>query len=176
MTALELIKEEMKDAHELFNGTVGDITEDQLHKDPGGKAFPIGATYAHLVVSEDVIMHSMVIGKQPLYETNFKNNTGLSEPMPPMDENWSDANEKWGRSVQVDLKKLREYSKAVFEATEVYLNTLQDNDVDKEIDLGDWGKKTLANLLYTMIIGHTYSLAGELSALKGIQGAKGYPF
>jgi hypothetical protein len=54
MTALELLKEELKSAREVFAGTVGDVTSDMLHQDPGGKALPLGATYAHVVLSEDM--------------------------------------------------------------------------------------------------------------------------
>jgi hypothetical protein len=42
--------------------------------------------------------------------------------------------------------------------------------------MGSWGKQTVAYLLYAYIIAHTNNLAGELSALKGVRGAKGYPF
>jgi hypothetical protein len=175
-SALQLLKAQLKDAHELFLGTVADIDENHIHKTPGGKALPLGATYAHLVFSEDAILHAMMQGKTPLFESTWKGKTGTSTPMPPMDANWSEANEKWSKEVTINLAQLKEYEKAVFAATDEYVAALQDEDLEKEIDLGDWGKKTIAELLYSFIIGHTYSLAGEISALKGIQGAKGYPF
>ncbi len=175
-TALQLIKDQLKSVQEAFEGTVGDIQEDHLHKSPGGKAFPIGATYAHLVLSEDMIIHSMIQGKQPLYETTFKDKTGTDKPMPAWDENWSTANEEWSNSVKIDLAQLKEYAKAVFAATDEYVSGLTDEDLEKEIDLGSWGKKTVADMLSGFVIGHTYSLMGELAALKGIQGVKGYAF
>lgn len=176
LTALQLIKDIIKNSRETFESTAADVTEEQLHKDPGGKAFPLGATYAHLIFSEDVIVHSMLQGKPPLSETTFKEKTGTSAPMPPMDANWSVANETWSKSVKVDLKKLREYGKAVHAATDTFVSTLKDEDLEKEVDLGNMGKKTIVYLLTEYIAGHTFSLAGELSVLKGIQGAKGYPF
>lgn len=176
ITALQLLKDALQNAREAFGGTVADITEDQLHKDPGGKAFPIGATYAHLIFSEDVIVQGMIQGKPPLYETTFKDKTGASAPMPAMDAEWSENNQKWSKMVKINLPQLKEYEKAVFAATDEYLNSLTEEDLEKEIDLGSWGKKTIANMIYGFIIGHTNSLAGELSALKGIQGAKGYAF
>ena len=176
MTALQILKEALANARETLEGTMADVTQDQLHNSPGGKAFPLGATYAHLVFSEDVIVHGMLQGKAPLSETTFKGKTGANEPMPAMDENWSSNNEKWSNSVQIDLAQLREYAKAVYAATDSYVNSLNDADLDKEVDLGSWGKKTVANLLYAFIIGHANNLAGEISVLKGIQGAKGYPF
>lgn len=175
-TALQLLKDEITNARETFDGTMADVTVDMLHKDPGAKAFPLGATYAHLIFSEDAIVHGMLQGKAPLSETTFKDKTGASSPMPAMDENWAVENEKWSKSVKIDLEMMREYAKAVFAATDTYVETLKDEDLDKEVDLGSWGKKTIAYMLYAFVIGHTNSLAGELSVLKGIQGAKGYAF
>jgi len=176
ITALQLIKDELKNAREVFEGTVSDVMQEQLSIDPGGKALPLGATYAHLLFSEDAIVHGMLQGKAPLSATMWQGKTGASSPMPPMDDNWSETNNIWSKSVQIDLPQLREYAKAVYAATDTYVNSLKDEDLEKEIDLGSWGKKTVIFLLSEYIIGHTFSLAGEISVLKGIQGAKGYQF
>ncbi len=176
MTALQLLKDQLKSARENFEATVGDLTQDQLHQHPGGKALPVGAQYAHLICSEDVIMSGMLQGKPSLSETTFKDKTGLSEPMPPMDAQWSEANEKWANNVQINLDQLRQYSQAVYSATDEYINGLKDEDLDREVDLGDWGKQTVAQMLSGFIIAHTNSLTGEIAALKGLQGLKGYPF
>lgn len=176
LTALQLLKNQLKEARETFEGTVADITPEQLHQNPGGKALPLGSVYAHLLFSEDVIVHGMLQGKPTLHETTWKDKTGANMPMPPMDDKWSAAHEEWSRSVQIDLLKLREFAKAVYADTDVYVNSLTDADLEKEIDLGSWGKHTLASMLSGFVIAHMNSLTGEISALKGIQGAKGYPF
>jgi hypothetical protein len=176
VTALQLLKDQLKDARTTFEGTTADIKEEDLHKDPGGKAFSLAATYAHLAFSEDVIVHGMMQGKPSLADTTWKDKTGASSPMPPMDENWTAANEKWSKSVTVKLPQLRKYVQAVFKDTDDYINSLKDADLEKEIDLGSWGKKTLANMIAGFIIAHINSLSGEISALKGIHGSKGYPF
>lgn len=176
MTALALLKAQIKNARETFEGTAADILTDHVHKDPGGKAFPLGALYAHLIFSEDVIIQGMLQGKAPLSETSYKGKTGTSEPMPAMDAHWSENNEKWSKTVQVDLQELRAYAQAVYAATDAYVESITDTDLDTLIDLGDWGKKTVAELLYSFVIAHTNSLAGELSAIKGVHGVKGYQF
>jgi hypothetical protein len=175
-SALQLIKDELKSAHDLFTNTSADIKDEHVHKEPGGKAFPLGATYAHLVFSEDAIVQGMMQGKVPLYESEWKNRTGADTPMPAMDDKWSTANDEWSRKVKIDMAQMKEYTNAVFTATDNYVNSLKDEDLEKEIDLGSWGKKTIAHMLTGFIIGHTYSLAGEISALKGVHGAQGYPF
>ena len=139
-------------------------------------AFPLGATYAHLIFSEDAIVQGMIQGKPTLAQASWKNKTGASLPLPAMDENWETANRQWSNTVQIDLPKIREYAKAVFAATDAYVNSLKDEDLEKQIDLGSWGKKTVAEMLYSFLTAHTNQLAGELSALKGVHGSKGYPF
>lgn len=176
MTALQLLQYQLKSARNIFYGTIADVTPDMLHKDPGGKALPLGAIYAHLVFSEDAILQGMVLKKTPLSESSFKDKTGLDKPMPPMDENWSQANEEWSHSMRLDLEPFRKYAKAVFAQTDAYVDSLTDEDLDKEVDLGAWGKTTVATIVSDYIIAHILNLTGEISVLKGIQGAKGYPF
>lgn len=176
LTALQLLKVQLKDARDTFEGTASDLKEEDLHKSSGGMAFPLGATYAHLIFSEDAIVQGMLQGKPPLAQEFWKDKTGASLPFPQMDENWEVNNREWSNNVQIDLPKLREYAKAVYEATDAYINSLNDEDLEKEVDLGSWGKKTIAEILYSYIIAHTNQLAGELSALKGVHGSKGYQF
>ncbi len=175
-TALALIREELKGAHDMLESVVVDIKPEDLQKDPGGKAFPLGSMYAHLIFSEDAIVNGMVQKKTPLFAGEWAAKTGASSPMPAMDADWSVNNEKWSKTVQIDLPALQAYAQAVYAATESYVATLTDEDMEKEIDLGDWGKKKLGLLLAGMVIGHTYSLTGEISAIKGVHGSKGYPF
>ncbi len=176
LTALELLKEQLQSARELFSGTVADITTDQLHEDPGGKAFPLGATYAHLVFSEDVLVQQMIQHKEPLFKSSMKNKTGADKPMPEWDANWETTNHEWSKTVKIDLEMLKEYEKAVYTATDEYLSSISDEDLDHEVDMGEWGKYTIAKFLSNFIIGHLNNLTGEISVLKGVQGVKGYPF
>ena len=176
LTALQLIKDLIKDAHETFESTVADIQPKHLQLDPGGKAFPLAGTYAHLIFSEDMIVQQMIQGKPTLYQTTWKDRTGASAPIPAYDQNWETAHHQWAKTVTLDLDQFRQYSQAVYAATDAYVNSLTEADLETEKDLGPMGKRTVANLLYAFVAGHAYSLTGEISVLKGIQGSKGYPF
>lgn len=176
ITAIQLIKDQLKEAHGMFTETVADIKDDHLHKNPGGKAFPLGSLYAHLLYSEDMIVQSMLQGKTPLYMTAWKGKTGGSDLMPPWDEKWVESHILWGKKIKINLKQMHKYGKAVFSATEKYVNSLKEKDLERVVDLGNMGKKTVAYLLTGFVIAHTNSLTGEISAIKGINGAKGYPF
>ncbi len=85
-------------------------------------------------------------------------------------------NREWSKSIVVNLPQLKKYADAVYESTDQYLESLSDDDLDKELDMGAMGKQTLANVISGFLIGHTNNITGEISVLKGIQGEKGYQF
>jgi hypothetical protein len=176
ITSLQLIKDEISNARQTFEGTVADVTSAQTGFDPGGKALPLGAIYAHLILSEDFIVQGGLMHKATLAESTFKGKTGISAMMPAMDNNWAKNHEHWAKTVKIDLPKIKQFSQAVYSATDQYVNSLKDEDLTKEVDLGPMGKQTIAHALSEYLVAHMNSLTGEISALKGIQGAKGYPF
>ena len=65
-----------------------------------------------------------------------------------------------------------------FAKTDAYLGSLTDADLERELDLTamGFGKLSLGALLGTAVLANTFAHTGEISALKGIQGSKGYPF
>ena len=78
---------------------------------------------------------------------------------------------------KVDLAQLREYGGAVAAATDEWLATLAPEDLDRMIDLSafGFGERSLAWVLGGAVIGHTQAHWGEISALRGLHGAKGFP-
>jgi hypothetical protein len=79
--------------------------------------------------------------------------------------------------VQVDLDVIPGYAQAVYAATDAYLAGLTDEDLSRTMDLSSWGvgEQTLGWLL-SLMLGNVEWHTGEISCLKGLQGAKGYPF
>jgi len=108
--------------------------------------------------------------------------TGVSDPPPGPGDDWATRFEAWCRRVRVDLPAFRAYAKAVYEATDAYLATLPaalpDAELSREVDLSamGMGKKTVGFVLDNALLGHAYCHCGEISAIKGVQGKKGYPF
>lgn len=171
MNAIQLLREQLAIAHETMEATMADVNTSVAHFAEVGKALPVGAAYAHAVIAEDMIIAGMFTKKTPLAPTA---ETGLSQPMPPQAE-W-DKHEEWYRTVKVDLAKLKEFAKQVYKATDAYLATLKDTDLDVEMDMDGMGKHNLAWFLSNFVILHIANLTGEISAAKGVQGLKGYPF
>src|SRR5262245_16157509 len=118
--------------HQLLEGTLSGVAPDQAHQVPSGTANPIGATYAHVVLWEDMGVHGLLQGRPPLSAGSWAGRTGLSE-LPPLDRpgHWED----WSRRVRIDLPALRGYAESVYGATDEYFATLPDSVLEREIDL-----------------------------------------
>lgn len=172
MNAIKLLRDQLKGVHDLQESTMADVTQDSADFNQTNKALPAGAAYAHSVISEDVIVSNMVAKKSPVMKEG--EDIGLSEPMPSFAE-WG-KNEAWVKNVKIDLEKFKEYAKKVYQATDDYLATLTEVDLEGEIDMGEWGKHKLSDVLSNFVILHIANLTGEISAAKGFQGLKGYPF
>lgn len=171
MDAVSYLRNDLAYSHELLELVMQDATHEQLHWHPPGKANPLGATYAHAICSEDSVVHMVLMGKPPLFETDWLEKTGLSKPQ------WG-AEFEWGRELKVDLATTREYAQAVYKSTTEYVSSLSEEDLDRVVDLTEqgFGKRSVALVLSQFVITHTHNMAGEASVLKGLQGAKGYPW
>jgi hypothetical protein len=177
--AASLLREQLQDAHQLLEGTMADVTQREAQWSPPGLANPLGATYAHIVISEDGTVNGLLKGVAPLFAGNWAGKVGVSE-LPPMANpnspgfpDWS----SWSRRVKVDLAKMREYAKEVYSAAEAYLASLTDGDLSRPISLAalGLGESTVGYVLTNGLLGHAFSHTGEISCLKGLQGKRGYP-
>lgn len=171
----QILLQQLQAVHQILEQTMDGVTNDVAHFQPKGTANPVSGTYAHIIFSEDMFLHMFLKKDQPLYETTFKDKTGASEVQP---SDWAEAYPKWLREVKVDVKQFREYAKAVYKETEDYVATLTDEDLEKDVDMSDFGmgKRKMYDFIANLINGHAFSITGEIAVLKGIQGLKGYPF
>ena len=171
MDVKPLVKGALARNREVMESTVADVENEHAHWTPPGKAMPLGALYVHVLTAEDFFIHSLLKGGTPLWDSSWKGKMGLSEPRPPRGEPWDD----WARRVRIDMPTLREYGKAVFAATDTYLDTLSETDLAKEIEF--FGRKmSVAAFFLGVMCTHCANHTGEISTLKGLQGLKGYPF
>jgi len=170
MHATTLLREQVQQAHAFLEATMEGVTPEQAHWIPPGVANPLAATYVHAIASEDLAINQILKGGAPLYASEWAEKTGISEVQPL-------TTAEWARRVRIDLPTTRRYARAVHAATDAYLATLTDEDLKRNLDLSSFGlgQMTVAALLSQMVFGHIDNMCGEISVLKGLQGAKGYP-
>jgi hypothetical protein len=173
MDTVTFIREQLAQTREFLAGTLADCDEKMLHAQSPGACNTIGATYAHVVSGEDGFVNGLVRGGAPLFATAWAEKTGMSEP-PPEGPDWAG----WSSRVRVDLPVLREYARAVAAETDAYVASLTPADLDRVLDLSSFGlgEQTVGWVLGAGVLGHVQAHWGEISALKGIHGGKGFPF
>ncbi len=170
MHATALLREQVQQAHTFLQKTMEGVTPEQAHWTPPGVANPLAATYVHAIASEDLAINQVLKGATPLYTGEWAEKTGISEVQPL-------TTAEWASRVRIDLPETCRYARAVHAAADAYLATLTDEDLTKDLDLTSFGlgQMTVAALLSQMVLGHINNMCGEISVLKGLQGAKGYP-
>jgi hypothetical protein len=167
-----LVRGQLKAAHDVLEGTMMGVTTEMAAWQPPGTANGIGPIYGHVAVAEDALLNGMGRGIAPLMAGSWAGKTGLSE-LPPADGKWHD----WSLRVNIDMTALRAYAQGVFTASDEYLATLQDSDLDVERDFSAMGFGTRPiGWLFSILIANVQWHTGEISCLKGLQGAQGYPF
>lgn len=162
MTAISLLREQLKLTFQFFMETVDDVTPEQAHWVPPERANPLGAIYAHAILQLDEVI-AQLKQNEPLFKTKSRGKTGVSEPRGSVSLDWA-------RRVSVDLPVLKQYAQAVYKAADKYIQSLDEKDLGRR--MGPWN---LAGILSQHGIAHLNNMTGEISCLKGLQGAKGYP-
>jgi hypothetical protein len=171
---VELIRQAVADAHDTLERTVSGLDQAALDWQPPGTANPIGATLAHIVVSEDMVANALLGERPPLLRSSFAGRTGLSEPMPMPGPDWADYG-AWARRLRVDLPALLTYGQATWAASDAFLSDLAPSDLDRDLDLSlvGQGHRTLGWAVLHMLLGHCEQITGEIACLKGLQGRGG---
>ena len=172
MDAIALLREQLATSRDFLHGTLADVTADDARASPPGATNSIAATYAHLLIGEDGFINGLLRGHPPLAATDWAGKMGLSE-QPPQGPDWNE----WGKRVRVDLNALRAYDDAVAASTDAFLASLVPADLARTIDLSafGFGERPLSWVLSAGVVGHLSAHWGEICALKGLRGGKGFP-
>ena len=96
MDALALLRQQFKECNQRLNETMQGVTSDHAHWKPPGTANPLGATYAHALMTQDRVANVAIKAGAALFSTTWSSKTGLSEPAPTEDiPGWA----QWARCV-----------------------------------------------------------------------------
>ena len=173
MNTVELLQHSLGNAFGILGQVTADLTQEQADWTPPGIANPIGALYWHTISSTDYIVNQWCLAQDPLSERAGWGEKVLtvSAPEPGHGGDYL----TYFRTIRVDLPVLHEYSRAVAEETEKWLASLAPEDLERKMET-PIGEINLGQLVESFVIWHINAHCGEVAALKGCQGAKGYPF
>ena len=173
MNTIELTQYALDNALAILRQVTADLTQEQADWTPPGIANPIGGLYWHTLSSVDEIVHGWGMGETPLYQREGWREKVLTVSVPEPEHGGDYL--AYLRTIRVDLAALHEYAEALAGAAQGWLTTLSPQDLERRIQT-PIGELNLAQMLETFVIWHINSHCGEISALKGCQGVKGYPF
>jgi hypothetical protein len=177
MNAIALLRYQYQFALQALESTVDTVTTEEACCKPSGQANSIGANFAHVVLRQDLCVNALLKGGAALALSSWAGRTGISEPaIGPVPESPRFADDHdWAERVQVDLSQLREFARAVFAATDGYLSTLDEGDLDNLVDLSmlGFGRQPVSYLLNANLANANHH-CGEISFAKGLRGAQGY--
>jgi hypothetical protein len=171
LEAIDVLRADLADAHWLLEGTIEGLNADQVHWAPPGKANTIGATYAHIIGSEDALIQGTLRRRPLLAEREWAGRSGISLPIPQRGSDWF----SWSRRVQIDLPAAQRYAEAVYAATDAYLVTVVSDQLGRAPDVPMPANQTLRWVIHNFVILHAGIHTGEIAVLKGLQGLEGYP-
>jgi hypothetical protein len=175
MNTVELIHHSLGFAFEVLEGLVSDLTQEQADWQPPGKANPIGALYWHIVAYVDQIVHEWGIGQAPLrHSAGWQEKVVIAlPPENPEDPYWEVRAVR--ERLRVDLPALHDYARATAQTLLGWVASLSLEDLERTVPtpIGDY---KLGQFLEIFGICHINNHSGEISALKGCQGLKGYPW
>jgi hypothetical protein len=171
MNTVELVQFSLGNAFGILGQVTADLTQEQADWVPPGLANPIGALYWHTMSSVDYIVHKWCQGEEPLsQEAGWQERVLIAEAQVEGEETLEQM-----RAMRVNLPELHNYARAVAEAAQGWVASLEPKSLERKIST-PLGEQTLAELLETFVIWHINAHCGEVAALKGCLGAKGYPF
>ena len=164
MDAITYAKQGLERTFSLFNNIADGMTPEQYNWHPAGTANSIARSHVHAMTSVDFFISGTLAGAEMGWKT-FAAANGL--PANPM--------EIWSFTGQVPLAAMKAYSQGVQKAAIDYVASLKDADLDREVETSFFGKQTAAFMIGLAGI-HAMGHAGDMSAVKGLQGLKGLPF
>ena len=163
------LREQLQSLHGTLEAAIRDCPAEALaRKLPASTINSIGAVYAHTIFSEDGILNGLVRGGTPVYFAGgWAPKIGVDMPQGGMDPDWA---------VTLDLDLFRQYAAAVYQASDEYLATASDAELDRVVDPGFAPPMPVRSLVANVLAWHAATHQGEISALKGVQGLNGLDF
>ncbi len=158
MNTVELTQYSLGTAFDILGLVTDDLTQEQADWEPPGVASKIGSIYSHTITYVDYFVQNYCIEGKPLPESVESRPDVLKM-----------------QDVQVDLSELHEYAGNVKNKTMGWLSSLTPADLARKRDT-TIGELTVGQMLDIYFVWHINVHCGEISALKGCQGAKGYPW
>ena len=172
MSGINYFRSALKEMHKSYFDAVKDLTDEQLHFRPLDKGHHIAFALWHLVRTEDMVINFLVQKKNPIW-----NAEGWDKKL-EMDPRAQGTGMTEQQAAEVRINNLQDfigYIQSTFNASESWLETLKEVDLEQIQDLPVLGKRSLYEVIGGTTLVHSAEHLGEIWYIKGLQGLKGCP-
>jgi hypothetical protein len=163
------LKQQMANAHRQVEAVMKDTTEEQFNWLPPGTINPISVILIHVLAGEDYFIQTILQGKSRCWEAEgWGSKIGIPKPPEP-GSSWDEF-----KTIRILKAPVLRYGQAIQAATDAYLDKLTAGELDRQVTFA--GRVVPAAEVLMILVVHIASHAGEIAAVKGMQGIKGLPF
>jgi hypothetical protein len=157
MNTVDLLKYSVETAFGILGMVTADVTQEKADWPPPGKASSITANYAHILDYVDLVLQKILIPcDDALFQTYPIEEIILHE-------------------VETALPDLHQRAVEVRKAYQDWISSLTPEDLEVQMAT-TVGPLNVGQVVEVYVAWHINVHCGEISALKGLQGAQGYPW
>jgi hypothetical protein len=157
MNTVELLQFSVDTAFNILGLVTDDLTQEMADWQPPKKANSITANYAHILNYIDFLLKEVLI---PFDDTLFQEDRPKEIVL---------------HDVQVELSDLHKRAHDLRKSYHDWLSSLNPSDLDAKMN-SSVGPLNVGQIVEIYVAWHINVHCGEISCLKGCQGAKGYPW
>jgi hypothetical protein len=148
----------------LVGTCAGGMTDEQYNYAAGGTTNTPAKSHIHALTSVEFFVVSLIQGGKMQWPEIAAANGLPANPM-----------EIWAHAAPIPQAPINDYAARVKAAVMSYLDGINDAELDRKISTQFFGEQTVAWILQLACY-HAVGHAGDMAAVKGVQGLKGLPF
>lgn len=166
MSGVEYLRQGLEYLHAALRDARTSATPEQLHFAPAGESHSSAWVLWHAARIEDSIIQRIAQNKPLIWsDGGWAERTGL----PAKGIGTGQTTEEAQQVRIADLEAFAAYYDAVIAATAAFLATATDEDLAREVKVGE-RSETVGGALNLHLITHLNGHRGEINALRGLQG------
>ncbi len=170
MQISDFIRENMRELHQTYVDYIQDLTPEQFHWLANERGVHIAFIAWHYVRSEDNVIQFVLQRKPTIWlDGGWDQNFGLDRIQQGTGWSLEQAQALRLPSVQAFC----DYMQGVFQASEAFLETIDDHYLQQIITVKPLGEMPVLNAIGTTCLSHGFTHAGEIQHLRGLQGLRG---